>query len=63
MEKYAQSTSLGQCKVEVFSLGWGHLYVISCLDLLEQRLLYFAMYNAHPHFCVHYTRDYYTHGM
>ena len=24
---------------------------------------YFAMCNAHPHFCAHYTRDRYTHGM
>ena len=23
----------------------------------------FAVYNVHPRFCVHYTQDYYTHGM
>ena len=26
-------------------------------------LPYFAVYNAHPHFCVHYTQDYYSYGM
>ena len=26
-----------------------------------QLLPYFAVYNVLPHFCAHYTRDYYTH--
>ena len=28
----------------------------------DKKYLIFV-YNAHPHFCVHYTQDYYTHGM
>ena len=36
-------------------------------DFLTEKLPYFAVYNAHPCFCAHYTQDYrapyHTHGM
>ena len=42
------------CEILSIFLLWKSLYLRSVVP-------YFAVYNVHPHFCVHCTQGYYTH--